>query len=81
MKIKFWSLLLAPLIASILFGLLVHLGLSQPAAIVTSITMLTVTWWVTSALPIPVTSLLPFILFPTFGIFDHSKVASFIGSD
>lgn len=29
-----------------------------------------VTWWITEAVPIPVTSLLPIILFPLLGIFD-----------
>jgi len=35
-----------------------------------------VTWWITEAVPIPVTSLLPIILFPLLGIFDIISATS-----
>ena len=33
-----------------------------------AITVLTAAWWVTEALPIPATSLVPFALFPMAGV-------------
>lgn len=33
-------------------------------------------WWVTEAVPIPVTALLPVVLFPATGVMDGAKVAS-----
>ena len=37
------------------------------------------TWWILEAVPIPVTSLLPLILFPLFGISDMATVGAFYG--
>ncbi|USK91379.1 SLC13 family permease [Rossellomorea marisflavi] len=37
------------------------------------------TWWVTEALPIPLTSLLPLILFPLLGIMDTGSVSASYG--
>jgi sodium-dependent dicarboxylate transporter 2/3/5 len=55
-------------------------GFQQSAAITAGITVLTVIWWVSEALPIPVTSLLPFALFPLFGVLSHTEVSSALGS-
>src|SRR5690625_7275112 len=33
-------------------------------------------WWVTEALPIGITSLLPVVLFPVFGVMDSADTAS-----
>lgn len=40
---------------------------------------LVATWWVTEAIPIPVTSLLPLVLFPLLGIMDVERVAPAYG--
>ncbi len=45
-----------------------------------SITLFVAVLWVTEALPIPATSLLPFALFPLFGVLSHSEAASSLGS-
>lgn len=52
-------LILGPMLAVI--AALVSAWLNQPYAIIATIgiTVLTATWWVTEALPIPVTSILP----------------------
>lgn len=36
-------------------------------------------WWILEAVPIPVTSILPLVLFPLFGISDMSTVGAFYG--
>ncbi|MFB1015254.1 MAG: SLC13 family permease [Alteromonadaceae bacterium] len=71
---------IGPLLAFCSYWLLLHLGLDDKAAIASGITLLTVIWWVTEALPIPATSLVPFALLPLFGIVDHKAVASSLGS-
>ncbi len=71
---------LAPLLAFLFYFLLLHLGLDEKPAIAAGITLLTVLWWMTEAIPIPATSLVPFALLPLFGIVDHKAVASSLGS-
>src|SRR5699024_5270834 len=39
------------------------------------------TWWVTEAIPIPATSLLPLVLFPMGGVMSNQETASFYGDD
>lgn len=41
-----------------------------------AVAVLMATWWVTEALPIPVTSLLPLVLFPLLGILSGTETAS-----
>ncbi|MFO7926469.1 MAG: SLC13 family permease [Halobacteriota archaeon] len=43
-------------------------GLSARANAVLASTLWIATWWMTEAVPIPVTSLLPIVLFPTLGV-------------
>lgn len=43
-------------------------GLDPAAATVLASTLWIATWWMTEAVPIPVTSLLPIVLFPTLGV-------------
>lgn len=70
----------APAISVLSYFLLIQLGLAEKPAIAAAITLLTVLWWVTEAIPIPATSLVPFALLPMFGIVDHKTVASSLGS-
>ncbi|MBT8195065.1 MAG: SLC13/DASS family transporter [Bacteroidia bacterium] len=58
-----------------LFFVLVHLvfpddALDRNALCVLAVACWMVTWWITEAVPIPVTSLLPILLFPMLGILD-----------
>jgi sodium-dependent dicarboxylate transporter 2/3/5 len=73
-------ILLGPAMAFGFYLLLAHFGLADKPAIAAAITLLTVIWWVTEAIPIPATSLVPFALLPLFGIVDHKTVASSLGS-
>lgn len=54
----------------------------QPSEIIftAAITLFVAILWVTEAIPIPATSLLPFALFPLFGVLSHSEAASALGS-
>jgi len=71
---------LAPLLSLSFYCVLFYSGLDQTPAIAAAITLLTVIWWVTEAIPIPATSIVPFALFPLFGVIDHKTAASALGS-
>ncbi|TWX53370.1 SLC13 family permease [Colwellia hornerae] len=73
-------IVLAPLLAFGFYFLLLWLGLAEKPATAAAITLLTVIWWVSEAIPIPATSLVPFALLPLLGVVDHKTVASSLGS-
>lgn len=73
-------IIIGPVVALLFYLLLDSMGVATPAAITAGITLLTVIWWVSEALPIPATSLVPFVLLPMFGITDHKLIASSLGS-
>jgi sodium-dependent dicarboxylate transporter 2/3/5 len=73
------------ILAGVLFaaaaGLAAHWGgLSEPIVATIAITALTAFWWVSEALPIPATSLVPFALFPMAGVLDQRQAAEALGS-
>ena len=73
-------ILLGPILAAVFYFLLKAVGMSYLPAVTAAITLLTVIWWITEALPIPATSIVPFVLLPLFGVADHKLVASSLGS-
>jgi len=73
-------LLIGPVLALALFFLMSLSGVNATASATAAITMLTAWWWATEALPIAATSLLPFALFPLFGVLNHKEAASGLGS-
>lgn len=50
-------------------------GLSGDAAKVLAVAVLMAAWWMTEAVPIPVTALLPVVLFPVLGILPSAEAA------
>lgn len=73
-------LYIAPILALIAYFTTTFFG--QPAAIAVTIavTVWVGYWWITEAIPIPFTSLLPFILLPAFGIIDFKQASSSLGN-
>lgn len=55
-------------------------GLPHAASMTAAVTVLCATWWSTEALPIPVTSLVPFAVFPLAGVLDHKELAAAYGN-
>ena len=51
-------------------------ALTQPGVATVSVGILIATWWVTEALPLPATSLLPLALFPLLGVVDIEDAAA-----
>lgn len=56
-------------------------GLSPEAKAILASTIWIATWWITEAIPIPATSLLPIILFPLSGGLDIGATTSAYGND
>lgn len=48
-------------------------------AMTAAVTILCATWWCTEAIPIPVTSIIPFAIFPLADVLDHKDLASALG--
>ena len=68
-------ILAAPLLAIALYFFLTANGLQQQPALMAVVVAWVAVWWLTEALHLGVTSLLPFILMPAFGIMKTEQVA------
>ncbi|MBK9190385.1 MAG: anion permease [Crocinitomicaceae bacterium] len=79
--IRFWLFLLAPLIA----GWIAWKGNLNPenpqTTYMLAITVLVAVWWVTEIIPLAITSLLPIVLFPLFGIMNGEDVSAVYFND
>lgn len=61
----------------VILGRLLSLESITPSAMdVAAVTILMASWWMTEAIPIPATSLLPLVLFPMLGIASVSQTAA-----
>ncbi|MEE2786295.1 MAG: SLC13 family permease [Myxococcota bacterium] len=76
-RIGFW---LGPVMACLVLVPEVE-SLSEGGQTLAAITVLMATWWMTEAIPIAATALLPLALFPLFGISPAAKVATAYGHD
>lgn len=65
--------------ALVVYGLLAHHG-AQPALMAGLVSWMAL-WWISEAVPIPVTSLLPLVLFPVLGIDDVPGTAANYGKE
>lgn len=73
-------LISGPVAAGVVLALMLGEGFNQPIAITSAITLWTGIWWVTEPIPIPVASMLPLALFPTFSILTPAQVGEAYGS-
>lgn len=80
MKVNGLIIFTAFVISGALKLLLLQQGVSSEIAWTGAITLFTAVLWVSEALPIPVTSLIPFAAFPLTGVLTHKEAASSIGS-
>ena len=70
------ALLAGPLIA-LTFWLVFDLEPDKPQVTATAaVALLMAIWWMTEALPLAVTSLIPLVLFPLLGIMDGKSVST-----
>ncbi|MGP4060710.1 SLC13 family permease [Halobacillus sp. H74] len=75
------GLLLGPLLFVLTLIFLEADGLSDSAVAILASTLWIATWWITEAVPIPATSLLPLILFPVTGGLEGGATASSYGDN
>ena len=73
-------LLLGPLFAVLLGGWLDQCGAAPAICWTAGVTALCATWWITEAIDIPVTSLIPLIVFPLVGVLTPGQVGEAYGS-
>lgn len=74
-----WMVLVGPLLAAATFFALQAAGHNSELNWTAAITVLCAAWWVTEAIPIPATSLLPLALLPLTGVLERSTVAAAYG--
>ncbi len=75
MSKKWIPILSGPLAALIIYLLLSHYEVAEPAARMALIVVWVAVWWLTEALHLGVTSLLPFVLMPVLGIMKTEEAA------
>lgn len=71
-----FGLILGPLLFLMVQFVLEPAGLAPNAQAMLSVTLWIATWWITEAIPIPATSLLPLVLLPLFGALPISNTAA-----
>ena len=80
--LKYFNLLLGPTLFSIFFFIIGPFeGMTSESHGIFCSVLWIASWWITEAIPIPVTSLLPLILFPVTGGYDLGLTASAYGND
>lgn len=76
-----WHLILAPVAAILVyFSVQSFAGFAHPAAWTLAATVWIAWWWISEALPLPVTSLLPFVLLPLGAITPLNEVSAALGN-
>ena len=70
------GLILGPLLFFIFYFIPGLTGLDDAPRAVLAVTLFVATWWITEAIPIPATSLIPLILLPLSGGTDEQVAAS-----
>ena len=70
------GLILGPLLFGLIIGLSDPHGLSESGIYVAAVAALMATWWISEAVPIPATALLPIALFPLLGVMETQSVTT-----
>jgi len=79
--IRFWLFLFAPVLAAWIAWQGNLNPIKPQTTYMLAITLLVAVWWVTEIIPLAITSLLPIVLFPLFGIMDGKAVSSVYFND
>ncbi len=75
------GLWIGPVLALIIWALPTPSGLEPEAHALAALTALMAAWWMTEAIPVAVTALIPLALFPFFGVGTAKQVAPSYGHD
>ncbi len=74
------GLMLGPVVFLALLALPEPSGLSPQGMSVAAVAALMAIWWISEAIPVPATALLPILLFPVLGVLDGSEVTRAYGN-
>ncbi|RUO73670.1 SLC13 family permease [Idiomarina seosinensis] len=74
-------IILGPVLAAISFIVSTTLAMPAPAALTLAVVIWVAWWWISECIPLPVTSLLPFVLLPVAGILDPAEAAVALGDN
>lgn len=80
-RLQMTGLILGPLLFILTLLFLQTDGLDSNGVFVVASALWIATWWMTEAIPIPATSLMPLFLFPMGGVMDSETVSSSYGAD
>src|SRR5699024_5781202 len=80
-KLQMTGLILGPLLFVLTLLFLQTDGLDSNGVFVVASALWIATWWMTEAIPIPATSLMPLFLFPMGGVMESDEVSSAYGAD
>ena len=75
-----WLIPLGPVLALVLYNMLVSSGWEFAPAATAGITFVCALWWIFEPVPIPFTSMIPLALFPLLGILTPNQVGQAYGS-
>lgn len=81
LNIKHTGLVLGVILAFVVLMLPVPQGMKPEALYVAAVAVLMASWWMTEALPLAATALIPVLLFPTMGVMDARAVTSAYADD
>ncbi|OFC72677.1 SLC13 family permease [Alteromonas confluentis] len=80
MHVKYKFLSLSAVASLIVFFIMFANGFDQKMSMTAGLTVLIAMLWMTEAMPIPVTSLIPFFAFPMAGVMTYQDASSSLGS-
>ncbi|MCC5879352.1 MAG: SLC13/DASS family transporter [Idiomarina sp.] len=69
-----------PVAAVIAYFVALHFAMPEPAAWTLGVTVWVAWWWISEAIPIPATSLLPFVLLPLGNIMPYQEATLAVGN-
>lgn len=71
---------LAPCLALLVGFMTMQMGTTLPIAVTLGLTIWVGTWWIFETIPIPFTSLIPFVVLPAFNIIDFKQASASFGN-
>ena len=80
-RLQMTGLIMGPLLFVLTLLFLQTDGLDRSGIFVVASALWIATWWMTEAIPIPATSLMPLFLFPMGGVMGSDQVSSAYGAD
>ena len=78
-QVRKYALAGAPLLGGLIGLCLTLAGLDVKAAMTAGVTTWVALWWVLEPIPIPATSLIPFVAFPLLGVLTNKEAATAYG--